>query len=85
MSGGLFPILLRRNSYSSNTYPLLQNPYADARNKAKLGDGPEEAAAAMPGLETPAARDAMGAVADAIEDATRERERLQAGLRPKHP
>ena len=38
-----------------------------------------EATTAMAGLDTPASRDAMGALADALEDATKEVKRLEVG------
>lgn len=59
-------------------YPVrTQNPKAAAIKEA--GDGPRDAEVALPGLDTPAARDAMGAVADALEDAAKEVKRREVG------
>ena len=60
-------------------YPVrTQNPKAAAIKEA--GDGPRDAEVALPGLDTPAARDAMGAVADALEDAAKEVKRREVRI-----
>ncbi len=53
----------------------MQNPHIQQR--VEEGDGPAEARAAAGGLETAAARDAMGALADALELAAKEVTRLE--------
>ena len=55
----------------------VQNPHIEARREET--DGPMEATTAMAGLDTPASRDAMGALADALEDAAKEVRRLEVG------
>ena len=52
-----------------------QNPHLQQKREDK--DGPAEAKAEIAGLETPAARDAMGALADALDFAARENTRLE--------
>lgn len=59
----------------------MQNPHIQQR--VEEGDGPAEARAAAGGLETVAARDAMGALADALELAAKEVVRLE--VIPKSP
>ena len=53
----------------------MQNPHV--QQKREEVDGPAEAKADIAALDTPAARDAMGALADALDFAARENTRLE--------
>ena len=57
---------------------LLQNPHV--QQKREDTDGPAEAKTEIAALDTPAARDAMGALADALDFAARENARLEVQL-----
>lgn len=57
---------------------MVQNPHVQSIKDST--DGPAEAKAEIAALDTPAARDAMGALADALDFVAKEAVRLKVPL-----